>query len=155
MKPVVLLLCAAVLAACAPRPKEPVTAPADFVAVSLGNAAEKAHGELALLAKVRGQGIQPLLPAPDPALDAPVAIAWTGPASGALKEICLKVGYRYQEMGTPSAQELIVVLQASDRSAHSLIEDVAWQVQPQAVVRVDPFNRIITLARSNVKAGGM
>ena len=67
---------------------------------------------------------------------------------GALKEICLKVGYRYQEIGTPSAQELIVVLQGTDRSAYSLIEDVAWQVQPQAVVRVDPFNRIITLARS-------
>ena len=155
MRPVVLLLCAALLAACAPRQKEAVTTPADFVAVSLGDAAEKAHGELAMLAKLRGQGIQPLLPPPDPSLAAPVAISWTGPAMGALKEICLKVGYRYQEVGTPSAQELIVVVQGSDRSAYSLIEDIAWQVQPQAVVRVDPFNRIIPLARSNAKTGGM
>lgn len=151
MKTVAVLLCAVLLTACASRQKETVTAPADFVAVSLGGAAEKAHGELATLAKLRGQGIQPILPPPDPSLAVPVSISWTGPAMGALKEICLKVGYRYQEIGTPSAQELIVVVQGADRSAYSLIEDVAWQVQPQAVVRVDPFNRIITLARSNTR----
>ena len=149
MKPVlVAIFWVSLLAACAPSKKESVTTPADFVAVSLGSAAEKAHGDLVILAKLRGQGIQPILPPPDPSLAMPVSISWTGPAMGALKEICLKVGYRYQEIGTPSAQELIVVLQGTDRSAYSLIEDVAWQVQPQAVVRVDPFNRIITLARS-------
>lgn len=102
-----------------------------------------------MLAKLRGQGMQPLLPPPDPALGQPVSISWTGPAEGALKEICLKVGYRYRELGTPSAQPLVVVVQGSDRPAYTLIEDIAWQVQPQAVVQVDPIQRIITLARSD------
>lgn len=34
-------------------------------------------------------------------------------------------------------------------TAYTLIEDIAWQVQPQAVVQVDPIQRIITLARSD------
>ncbi len=33
--------------------------PVDFVAVTLGNAAEQAHSDLAMLAKLRGQGLQP------------------------------------------------------------------------------------------------
>jgi conjugal transfer/type IV secretion protein DotA/TraY len=36
--------------------------------------------------------------------------------------------------------------------AHALLEDIAWQIQPQAVVRVDPIGRVITLART--KTGG-
>ena len=146
----ILLVCCCLLAvSCAKKPPIQELAPSDFVSVTLGGAAEKAHNELAMLAKLRGQGMQPLLPPPDPALGQPVSISWTGPAEGALKEICLKVGYRYRELGTPSAQPLVVVVQGSDRPAYTLIEDIAWQVQPQAVVRVDPVQRIITLARSD------
>lgn len=146
----ILILCCCLLAvSCAKKPQRQELAPSDFVTVTLGGAAEKAHNELAMLAKLRGQGMQPLLPPPDPALGQPVSISWTGPAEGALKEICLKVGYRYRELGTPSAQPLVVVVQGSDRPAYTLIEDIAWQVQPQAVVQVDPIQRIITLARSD------
>ena len=101
-----------------------------------------------MLAKLRGEGVQPLLPPPDPSLNVPVTVAWTGPADGILKAVCLKVGYRYQEMGRPSAQPLMVVVQGTDRPAYSVIEDVAWQVQPQATVRVDVVNRILTLGRT-------
>ena len=148
---ILLLLCCCLAAACARQP-QPVSSPADFVAVTLGEAAEQAHGELAMLAKLRGQGLQPLLPPPDPSLETPVSIAWTGPADGALKEICLQTGYRYQEMGSPSAQALVVVVHGLNRRAHHLLEDIAWQIQPQAVVRVDPISRVITLART--KQGG-
>ena len=106
-KTVLLLCCCLSLAACAKKASVPaVSSPADFVAVTLGDAAEQAHGELAMLAKLRGQGLQPLLPPPDPSLNKPVSVAWTGPAAGALKEICLELGYRYEEMGSPSAQSL-------------------------------------------------
>ena len=150
---IVLLCCCLSITACAKKAKTPPSSPADFVAITLGDAAEAAHGELAMLAKLRGQGLQPLLPPPDPSLSQPVSIAWTGPADGALKEICLQLGYRYQEMGAPSAQSLVVVVRGLNRPAHVLLEDIAWQVQPQAVVRVDPIGRSITLART-VKAGG-
>ena len=129
------------------------TSPADFVATTLGQAAESAHSELAMLEKLRGQGLQPLLLPADAALKQPVSISWTGPAEGALKEICLSVGYRYQELGSPSAQPLMVVVRGLNRPAHELVEDIAWQVQPQAVLRVDPIGRVITLARTS-KAGG-
>jgi hypothetical protein len=105
-----------------------------------------------MLAKLRGQGLQPLLLAPDPALDKPVSISWSGPASGALKEICLKTGFRYQEKGKPSAQRLTVVVNGLNRPAYDIIEDIAWQVQPQAVVQVDSIGRVITLAGTD-KAG--
>ena len=148
-KTALLLCCCLSLAACAKKASPPaVSSPSDFVAVTLGDAAEQAHGELAMLAKLRGQGLEPLLPPSDPSLNKPVSVAWTGPANGVLKEICLQLGYRYQEMGSPSAQSLSVVVRGLNRPAHVLLEDIAWQIQPQAVVRVDPISRIITLART-------
>ena len=153
-KTVLLLCCCLSLAACAKQASPPVvSSPSDFVAITLGDAAEQAHGELAMLAKLRGQGLEPLLPPSDPSLNKPVSVAWTGPAAGALKEICLQLGYRYQEMGSPSAQSLPVVVRGLNRPAHVLLEDIAWQIQPRAVVRVDPISRVITLART-VKVGG-
>ena len=151
MKTVYLLLCCLAITACAKKAPIPTSSPADFVAVTLGGAAETAHSELAMLAKLRGQGLQPLLPPSDPSLSQPVSIAWTGPAGGALKEICLQLGYRYQEMGAPSAQSLVVVVRGMNRPAHVLLEDIAWQVQPQAAVRVDPISRVITLARTSTE----
>lgn len=143
-----LLMCCLSLAACSQKANPPAPDTVDFVAATLGQAAEQAHGELALVAKLRGQGLQPLLPPPDPSLSLPVTIAWTGPADGALKEICLQLGYRYREMGTPSAQVVTVVVRGLNRPAYDLLEDIAWQVQPQAVLRVDPVNRVLTLART-------
>ena len=102
-----------------------------------------------MLARLRGQGLQPLLPPADPSLTMPVSLAWTGEVSGALKEICLQLGYRYKEAGTPSAQALTVVVRGLNRPAHELLEDIAWQIQPQAVVRVDSVNRVLTLARTS------
>lgn len=124
------------------------SAPADFVAITLGQAAEEAHSDLAMLARLRGQGLQPLLPPPDASLAEKTSISWTGPAEGALKQICLKIGYKYRETGTPSVQELSVIVHGLDKTAQELLEDIAWQIQPQAVLRVDPLNRQITLART-------
>jgi hypothetical protein len=143
-----LLLCCLSLVACAHKASPPVPSTVDFVTATLGQAAEQAHGELALVAKLRGQGLQPLLPPPDPSLNLPVTISWTGSVDGALKEICLQLGYRYKEVGTPSAQVVTVVVRGLNRPAHELLEDLAWQVQPQAVLRVDPVNRVLTLART-------
>lgn len=143
-----LLMCCLSLAACAHKVSPPVPDTVDVTA-TLGQAAEQAHGELALVARLRGQGLQPLLPPADPALNLPVTIAWTGPADGALKEICLQLGYRYKELGTPSAQIITVVVRGLNRPAHELLEDIAWQIQPQAVLRVDPVNRVLTLARTS------
>jgi len=145
----IFLLCCLTLGACAQKTEIPLPQADDFVAVTLGNAAEDAHSELAMLARLRGQGLQPLLPPQDPALDKAVSVSWTGPADGALKEICLQLGYRYREMGSPSAQSLNVVLHGLNRPAHELLEDIAWQIQPQAVVRVDAINRVITLAKTS------
>ena len=148
MRKLLLLLCCCVLSACAKHGSPPVSGPSDYVAMTLGAAAEQAHSELAMLAKLRGQGLQPLLPPPDPSLEQLIAVSWTGPADGVLKEICLQIGYRYQEMGSPSAQDLPVVVHGLNRRAHHVLEDIAWQVQPQAVLRVDPVGRVITLART-------
>ena len=50
---------------CAPKKKPAAKAPVDFVSQTLGEAAEQAHSDLAMLAKLRGQGVQPLLPQDD------------------------------------------------------------------------------------------
>ena len=141
------LVCVA-LTACAHKAKAPSREPVDFVALTLGQAAEEAHADLAMLAKLRGQGLEPLLPPPDPALSERLSLTWTGPADEAVKQVCLQVGYRYREMGTPSAQELAVIVHGLNKPAFELLEDIAWQIQPQGVLRVDPMNRTITLARS-------
>jgi len=144
-----LLCCCLALGACAKNSPNQQSRPDDFVSITLGDAAEQAHGELAMLAKLRGQGLQPLLPSQSPDLDKPVSVSWTGPADGALKEICLQLGYRYREMGSPSAQAVNVIIHGLDRPAYELLEDIAWQIQPQALVRVDGINRTITLARTS------
>ena len=152
-KKIVLMSCGMLLAACAHKAAPPVPPSVDFVSATLGQAAEQAHGELAMLARLRGQGMQPLLPPADPSLNLPVSIAWTGPADGALKEICLQLGYRYRETGAPTAQTMPIVVHGLNRPAHELLEDIAWQIQPQAVVRVDPVNRVLTLARTSGAEG--
>ena len=151
-KTLLILSCLA-LAACAQKAAPPVPPSVDFVSATLGQAAEQAHGELAMLARLRGQGMQPLLPPADPSLTQPVSIDWTGEASGALREICLHVGYRYRETGAPSAQAMPIVVHGLNRPAHELLEDIAWQVQPQAVLRVDAVNRVLTLARTSGTEG--
>jgi hypothetical protein len=49
------------------------------------------------------------------------------------QEICLQVGYRYQEVGRPSAQTMTVVVRGQNRPAYELLEDIAWQAQPLAL----------------------
>ena len=151
-KTLLMLSCLA-LAACAQKAAPPVPPSVDFVSATLGQAAEQAHGELAMLARLRGQGMQPLLPPADPSLTQPVSIDWTGEASGALREICLHVGYRYREIGAPTAQAMPIVVHGLNRPAHELLEDIAWQIQPQAVLRVDAVNRVLTLARTSGMEG--
>ena len=146
MKFFVFLLCCLCLAACAKKAEILPSSPADFVAMTLGEAAEQAHADLAMLAQLRGQGVKPLLPAPHPSLNKPISVSWTGPASGVLKDICLQLGFRYRESGAPSTQALTVVIYGLNRPAYTLLEDIAWQIQPQAVVLVDPVSRVITLA---------
>lgn len=153
MPKTLLILSCLTLAACAEKNVPPVPHEVDFVSATLGQAAEQAHGELAMLARLRGQGMQPLLPPADPSLNLPVSIAWTGPADGALKEICLQLGYRYRETGAPTAQTMPIVVHGLNRPAHELLEDIAWQIQPQAVVRVDPVNRVLTLASTSGAEG--
>ena len=46
-----------------------------------------------------------------------------------------------------------MVVRGLNRPAHVLLEDIAWQVQPQAILQVDPIGRVITLART-VSTGG-
>jgi len=151
-KTLLILSCLA-LAACAEKAAPPVPPSVDFVSATLGQAAEQAHGELAMLARLRGQGMQPLLPPTDASLNLPISLTWTGPADGALKEICLQLGYRYRETGAPTVQAMSIVVHGLNRPAHELLEDIAWQIQPQAEVRVDPVNRVLTLARPSGAEG--
>lgn len=153
LKNIILLLCACMsLMACSQKTTLHMKdTPTDFVVATLGEAAEQAHSELAMLAKLRGQGIEPIIPPSDSSLEERISISWTGRASDALKEICLKVGYHYEEMGTPSAQALTVVVRGLNQPAYKLIEDIAWQVQPQAHIRIDPITKTITLARTEGK----
>ena len=50
----VLIVSCLALAACAEKAAPPVPPSGDFVSVTLGQAAEQAHGELAMLARLRG-----------------------------------------------------------------------------------------------------
>ncbi len=79
-----LLMCCLAATACAKKTENPATSPADFVAVTLGDAAETAHSELAMLAKLRGQGLKPLLPPHHPRSAEPGTTAWRGRADVAV-----------------------------------------------------------------------
>lgn len=42
-----------------------------------------------------------------------------------------------------------IVVHGLNHPAHELLEDIAWQIQPKAVVRVDAVNRVLTLAKTS------
>ena len=88
-KTLLIVSCLA-LAACAEKTAPPVPHEVDFVSATLGQAAEQAHGELAMLARLRGQGLQPLLPPADPSLAQPVSIDWTGEESACNSATAIK-----------------------------------------------------------------
>lgn len=117
----------------------------DFVAKELGQAVENAHSELATLSALRGQGVQVLIPPPDPKLSKKIDVHWTGSAREILENICLSVGYKFQIIGY-STQELPVVVYGKNTEAYELLEDIALQIEPMAVLKVDTISEIITLA---------
>ncbi len=133
------------LTGCGAKKEMQVVGP-NWVEIQLGQAAEHAHADLAMLAKLKGQGMQPLLPTPSPDLEQLVTIAWTGPVKGALETICLKIGYKYREIGNIPAQSATIIIKGTNRKAYDLLEDIAWQTHPRAALRVDAINRVLTLA---------
>ncbi len=146
----IFLLVPLVLAGCAGNKQKKELAQqselSQHVQSVLGQAAEESHANLAMLARLRGKGITPVLPPPDPALGSKLTVSWTGPADEILKEICLQVGYKYREVGRKRAQTTPVVVKAFDVPAYDIIEDVAWQVQPHLAVRVNTVDKSISLS---------
>lgn len=145
IKTISLLIMLLLLPACSTKNKVvQAYSTQEFVTQNLGKAVENAHSELATLANLRGQGIQPLIPPPDPNLSFPIKISWTGSAEGILKELCLQVGYRFNKVGE-LGMDLPVVVYAENVPAYQLMEEIARQVEPQAYVKVDTISSIITL----------
>ncbi len=117
----------------------------DFVAIELGKAVEEAHGHLATISELRGKGVEVLIPAPDKKLNQEITANWTDTPRNIIKDICLTVGYKYQELGY-TAQEIPIVINSYKKPAYEVLEDIALQIQPKAMVKVDTIGEIITLA---------
>lgn len=135
-------------ASCTYRPA-PASSPqtlSEVVGRTLSRAAEESHANLALIAKLRSTGMTlPTLPPSDDALRMGITMHFTGPASTALAGIALHVKYQFVENGRERALELPVIIDVADKQVYSVLEDIAWQIYPQAEIRLDTVGRVITL----------
>ena len=151
---IAMLLGAAALTGCvswANEPQPAFVAPAgpDPAEVRLVEAAERAGGALASLARA--------LPAPDPqsglpdarslpaVLRTPVTVDWSGPVEALTADLARRAGYRFAEAGRPPARPLIVTVQAEDEPLIAVLRDAGLRAGAAATLTVDAARRTVLL----------
>lgn len=76
-------------------------------------------------------------------LDAPVSIAWVGPYQDLIAAVAQQTGYRYERVGQPPVNALIVRVNAEQIPAVSVLRDASWQVRDRASLAVDEAQRAL------------
>ncbi len=128
----------------------PVVATPSSVSIKLADAAEKASTALQSLAAVeQARTPAPLPPAtpsePHDELAKPMTVAWTGPASPLLLRLATRVGYRYEQIGTPPATPVDVTINVIEQPILEIMRDVGMQAGTRANLVVDGNRHVVEL----------
>ena len=78
-----------------------------------------------------------------PGLDAPVSIAWVGPYQDLIATVAQQTGYRYERVGQPPVNALIVRVNAEQIPAMGVLRDASWQARDRASLEVDEPQRVL------------
>ena len=76
-------------------------------------------------------------------LDTPVSIAWVGPYQDLIATVAQHTGYRYERLGSPPVNALIVRVNAEQIPAVAVLRDASWQARDRASLEIDEPRRVL------------
>jgi defect-in-organelle-trafficking protein DotD len=128
----------------------PVVATPDSVSVRLADAADKASSSLQQLAAIeQARTPTPLPPvtptAPHDELNQPMSVAWTGPVSPLLQRLALRVGYKFEQIGTPPTAPVTVSINVIEQPVLEVLRDAGLQMGSRANLVVDANRHVVEL----------
>lgn len=77
------------------------------------------------------------------------SVRWVGPIEPLLLQIAKKTGLRFVHYGQRTATPIIVSVDAKQQPVSTIIEDIAYQAQSHAVVKVNSAKRTLELRYMN------
>lgn len=98
----------------------------------LEKAAEQIHSDLTELTRKNSQNQSPNITEPPASglLNKAVTLKWTGPALPAVQSVAQMIGYALDVKGHPSKSQPVIHLNAVNKSALAVLEDIGWQAGP-------------------------
>lgn len=132
------------LAGCASAPQN--TGPTDPVLDALNRKAVQVTRLLGIIASsTQTDAVQPkIYPIPHTGpLSRLVNLQWYGSLDAAARSIALLIGYQFEVVGQPPASPMLVAVDAHERPAYAVLQDIGWQGGKQAVVVVRPEKHLI------------
>ena len=142
------MLTLTVLTGCAQE--KPVPMERDSTLKKIQKSAAGIHNELKQLnqiqIKTEGQRA-PILSSPTTGpLSEKVTLRWAGPITGVTEMLADMIGFKFETLGTPPARDKIVNLNAMERPAFDVLQDIGWQAGEKIGLVVDEQSRVIKLA---------
>ena len=128
----------------------PVVATPDSVSVRLADAADKASKSLQSLAAIEQARtpapLPPITPTePHDDLERPMSVTWTGPAVPLLQRLALRVGYRFEQLGTPPTVPVSVTVNVIEQPVLEILRDTGLQMGSRANLVVDANRHVVEL----------
>ena len=133
----------------------PLVATPDPVAVRLADASDKAANALQSLAAIEQvrtpsplPPITPVTPGDD--LQKPMTVAWTGPVAPLALRLATRVGYRFQQIGTPPVVPVSVTVDVIEQPILEILRDIGLQMGTRANLVIDSNRHVIELEYATV-----
>lgn len=121
----------------------------DPVLTSINEAAQAIHGDLRQLALMKQQGSKslqhlsaPAIPQSGP-LSKRITMRWAGPLESATNRLAGMIGYHFQVAGHKPVQPILITVDAKEKTAFEVLEDIGWQAGERAGVSVNQMDRLI------------
>lgn len=77
------------------------------------------------------------------------SVHWVGPIEPLLEQIAKKTGLRFVRYGQRTATPIIISVDAKQQPVSSIIQDISYQAQSHAVVKVNASKRLLELRYNN------
>ena len=73
------------------------------------------------------------------------SVNWVGPVEPLLDQIAKKIGFRFVRYGQRTATPIIVSIDAHQQSLATIIQDISYQSQSHAVVKINSAKHLLEL----------
>lgn len=132
-----------------------VAAPPDNVSAMLAQAADRASVALESLAAVEAHKT-PLPSSTAPIANVPhglsraITVQWTGPVEPVVKMLASHAGYKFNTIGSPPPNDLIVNVDAENTEVIEILRSIGLQMGSRANIQVNGEQEIVEIAYASV-----